>query len=41
MESKRSMRTDLLFIFKRLYERNKITKEEYTKAVDTVIQMLG
>lgn len=31
------MKEELLFIFRKLYERNKITNEEYNKAVKIII----
>lgn len=31
--------SDLLYVFKKLYEKEKITKNEYTKAIQEVIQI--
>lgn len=38
MGYKNEIRLDLLYVFKKLYERNKITKDEYTKAINITIQ---
>lgn len=32
------IKEDLLFVFKRLFEKNKISVEEYNKAVDIIIK---
>lgn len=32
------IKEDLLFVFKRLLEKNKITIDEYNKAVDIIIK---
>lgn len=32
------IKEDLLFVFKRLLEKNKITMDEYNKAVNIIIQ---
>ena len=38
MEYKNEMKLDLLYVFKKLYERNKITENEYTKTINITIQ---
>lgn len=38
LEYKDDIKSDLLYIFKKLYEKNKITKDEYTRAINKAIQ---
>lgn len=40
MEYKNELRFDLLYVFKKLYERNKITKDEYIKAINITIEKI-
>lgn len=39
LKKNNDMTSDLLYIFKKLYEKEKITKNEYTKAIQKVIQI--
>lgn len=32
-----NMKSDLLYVFKKLYEKNKITKDEYIRAINKII----
>lgn len=38
LKYKNDIKSDLLYIFKKLYENNKITKDEYTSAVNKAIE---
>lgn len=38
LSDKNNIRSDLFYVFKKLYEERKITKEEYEKAVDKTIK---
>lgn len=38
LKYKNDLKSDLIYIFKKLYEREEINKREYSKAIDIIVQ---